>query len=94
MEVFDAVAKQILLGQFLHKNNARRHKDRSLPLAVRRSHFNQCLLHLPAGAFEAQAAARNVLALDKFFATLGVTNERDVIHLDSQCQCGWRRPIV
>src|SRR5690348_5809034 len=83
-QILHAVAKQILLGQLLHKNDARRHKNRSLPGTVRRSNFNQRLLHVPAGALEAQAPARNVLALDEFFAPLRVTHQPHVIHLNAR----------
>src|SRR5215467_3898814 len=84
VQVLHTVAKEILFRQLLDVDDPGRDKNRSLPGTVRRGHFNQRLLHVPARALEAQAAARNVLALHKFFTTLGVADQPNVAHRDAR----------
>jgi hypothetical protein len=84
VKVLRAVAKQILFRQLLDVDNPGRDKNCGLAGTVWRRDFDQRLLHVSAGAFEAQAAAGNIFALDKFFAALGMTHQRDVIHLDAR----------
>ena len=84
LEVGDAVAEELLLGKLLGEDDLGGDEEGRLARCVGNGDFDEGAVVVALAAFEAQAAARHVLAGDDVVAALGMADASGVVDLDAR----------
>lgn len=87
LEVGDAVAEKLLLGEFLEEDDLGGDEDGGMAGNVGNGDFDEGAVVVALAAFEAQAAARHVLAGDDVVAAVGMADAGGVADFDGRA-CG------
>ena len=83
LEIGDAVAEELLLGEFLGEDDLGGDEEGGLAGQVGNGDFDEGAVVVALGAFEAQAAARHVLAGDDVVAALGMADASGIADFDA-----------
>jgi len=84
LEVGDSVAEELLLGELLGEDDLGGDEERGLARRVGNGDFDEGAVVVALAAFEAEAAARHVLAGDDVVAALGMADTSGVADLDAR----------
>src|SRR6267142_1465998 len=83
LEIGDAVAEELLLGKLLGEDDLSGDEEGGLAGQVGNGDFDEGAVVIALGAFEAEAAARHVLAGDDVVAALGMADASGIADLDA-----------
>ena len=84
LEIGNAVAEELLLGEFLEEDDLGGDEEGGLAGRVGNGDFDEGAVVVALGAFEAEAAARHVFACDDVVAALGMADASGVADFDAR----------
>ena len=83
LEVGDSVAEELLLGKLLGEDDLGGDEEGGLARYIGNGDFDEGAVVVALAAFEAEAAARHVLAGDDVVAALGMADASGIADLDA-----------